>query len=381
MAQKKGSSKALTKSPQNEGFDFENMLKSSHLDTTLVSAAKDHKADGQLHSLFIECASASLARKTSSNLASPVEFSSNLAKGIISSLSCECGGFIISAEQQPFAQMLIGDGKGSISEAAYQKVIKELKQATGMDYSFALQIHGQTGGENQQEISDLIVEEVKVSPSIQAYIFAAKTDDSKFEHTEKSFLSRLSYFLAPVINSFVHIGELAHLRKKNQAYASIDPTTNLYNLEFLIGFLQQQLLFSFRQKSPVSAVMLDIDNFKGLSEELGFELSERLLANIASKLVNQGRGSDLVARYGIDEFTIILPNTDLHGSTIVAEKLRLEIENSDLLQLGPGKSVKVTVSAGCSTFNMKDLNPESILLNAKLALQRAKSGGRNRVCV
>jgi diguanylate cyclase (GGDEF)-like protein len=103
------------------------------------------------------------------------------------------------------------------------------------------------------------------------------------------------------------------------------------------------------------------------------------LQKLASKLVNTTRSSDLLARYGADEFAIVLPNTDLSGAKVLAEKLRQEIEQLNIVEGRPDKSPRITVSIGCAQFDMKDLNPETILRDAKYALQQAKESGRNRV--
>jgi diguanylate cyclase (GGDEF)-like protein len=86
----------------------------------------------------------------------------------------------------------------------------------------------------------------------------------------------------------------------------------------------------------------------------------------------------LIARYGGDEFAVVLPNTDVAGARILAEKVRTEVEQLGFVK-GGRKGPHVTVSVGCSHFNMEDLNPETILRDAKLALQKAKEAGRNCV--
>jgi two-component system chemotaxis family response regulator WspR len=76
----------------------------------------------------------------------------------------------------------------------------------------------------------------------------------------------------------------------------------------------------------------------------------------------------------------VLPNTELGGIKIVAEKLRLEIEQMNLVEGREPRGPRVTVSIGCAEFDMKDMNPETILSRAKHALQKAKETGKNRVC-
>ncbi|MBS1994380.1 MAG: GGDEF domain-containing protein [Cyanobacteria bacterium SZAS LIN-3] len=161
--------------------------------------------------------------------------------------------------------------------------------------------------------------------------------------------------------------------------AAIDSLTGLYNLEFLVGFLQQQLLFSFRQRLPVGMVIVDIDNFAAINQMYGYEFGDSVLTTMANRLLNVTRSSDLLARYGGDQFAVVLPNTDVAGAKVLAEKVRGEIEVLDFSHENDRRGPKITVSVGCACFNMEDLNPETILRDAKVALRSAKEAGRNRI--
>ena len=192
-------------------------------------------------------------------------------------------------------------------------------------------------------------------------------------------MTLLTQELKPVVQLLLAKQEIEVLHSRETYRAAIDSLTGLYNLEFLVGFLQQQLLFSYRQRLPVGMVIVDIDNFALINQNHGYEFGDSVLTTVANRLLNVTRSSDLLARYGGDQFAVVLPNTDVAGAKVLAEKVRGEIEVIDFSHENDRRGPKITVSVGCACFNMEDLNPETILRDAKVALRSAKEAGRNRI--
>lgn len=169
--------------------------------------------------------------------------------------------------------------------------------------------------------------------------------------------------------------------------AMTDALTGLYSRHFLYHTTRQMLKQLSRKAQPmVSCAMVDIDHFKRVNDELGHLAGDDVLKQIGAAIRRSTRESDTVARFGGEEFAVIMPATDLEGAAIVAEKIRSTVE--DLF----GKAappVTASVGVACvqdaeSTADRKSTDWQEVMINlfrcADAALYRAKNSGRNRVC-
>lgn len=160
--------------------------------------------------------------------------------------------------------------------------------------------------------------------------------------------------------------------------STIDPLTGLANRRFFMDRLQSAVVQSQRTGNPLGLVMIDLDHFKHVNDTYGHQGGDQVLREVAELLRQQMRSSDLAARFGGEEFTIILPETDLSASCGVAERLREEVERH--LFGPPAASAKLTASFGVATSaGGDDFVAEALIRNADASLYRAKSLGRNRV--
>jgi diguanylate cyclase (GGDEF)-like protein/excisionase family DNA binding protein len=168
----------------------------------------------------------------------------------------------------------------------------------------------------------------------------------------------------------------AEVYRAIEVKARTDDLTGLYNH----GTFQEWLERHVADGNQFSLVMVDLDDFRGVNNTLGHQAGDGLLRAIASGLVAAGRSMDLVFRYGGDEFSLILPNTDGPGAHRVAERVHEAVERIG----GPGsrwaaEGAAVSASIGIATFPVDGTTAASVLLAADRAAFVAKRSGRNRI--
>lgn len=156
-----------------------------------------------------------------------------------------------------------------------------------------------------------------------------------------------------------------------------DAMTGLHNRRFLEEYMQTLIASSTRNKSHLSILMLDLDYFKMVNDQLGHDAGDTVLKALAQVLVQSVRASDLVIRYGGEEFLIILQDTEGSSADAVAEKIRQSVESLRIQTAGT--TLQKTISIGISDFPSDSDTFWQAVKYADVALYRAKEEGRNRV--
>ncbi len=158
--------------------------------------------------------------------------------------------------------------------------------------------------------------------------------------------------------------------------ALTDPLTGLYNHRYLMRHLQG--LLAPRQPANVAVLMLDVDNFKSVNDELGHAAGDKALRQIASVLRTNTRVFNSLARYGGEEFVVVMPGANEPEAMIAAERLRTAVEELGF-ESEPGRRRKLTISIGVACCTHAGVTAEALLQAADQSLYNAKRGGRNRV--
>lgn len=168
--------------------------------------------------------------------------------------------------------------------------------------------------------------------------------------------------------------ELLKSKSKLEEIASLDFLTQIYNRQKFETFLEYEMKKQSRYNDGIFSLMIiDLDFFKDVNDNYGHLKGDYILQEIAKILTLCSRDTDIVARWGGEEFIILLPHTDINDAILVAEKLRATIENHIF-----DKNIKITCSIGVAHSHQHD-DKDTIFKRADRALYKAKELGRNRV--
>ena len=170
--------------------------------------------------------------------------------------------------------------------------------------------------------------------------------------------------------------ENLRLSESVEKLAITDDLTQVYNYRFLKTALRREIKRAGRFRQELSLIMIDVDNLKTYNDRHGHLRGSYLLREIARLLAGQLRSFDLVAKYGGDEFTLILPQTGREGAMVVAERMRAAISDHTFPLAAPGS---ITVSLGVALFPTDAADVTGLIQSSDRALYLAKQRGRNRV--
>jgi len=174
------------------------------------------------------------------------------------------------------------------------------------------------------------------------------------------------------------IADSLEMQHKYQRFASIDALTGLHNRGWLDDTYDREIKRSERDELPLALIMIDVDNFKNYNDEFGHLSGDQVLVTVADAIRSPLRPNDLVARFGGEEFAVLLPETTVSNARIIAERLREHVANSDPGMLDNRQLPAVTISLGIAG-RQPGYSLDMMIAAADVAMYHAKRNGRNRV--
>jgi len=179
----------------------------------------------------------------------------------------------------------------------------------------------------------------------------------------------------------IRIGErIINLERRILELANTDPLTGLLNRRAFMERMEQEMSRAQREKNPLSLILADIDHFKGVNDTYGHQIGDLVLQRFAGQLTTSARPYDFPGRYGGEEFVVCLPGADGLQAGSVAERMRRQIEDMEIILPDDSRSIRITASFGTASHAIESgKNVDSLIKRADDALYLAKNKGRNCV--
>jgi len=208
----------------------------------------------------------------------------------------------------------------------------------------------------------------------------ATDDDGNTHHYISTKIPFHSPGKLPALIGFsTEVTELFQLKEEFKKLATIDSLTELYNRRHFIEQANKEYSRAKRYNLSLTLISIDIDHFKSINDNFGHPAGDKVLVAVSKQLQENLRQTDVLARIGGEEFSILLPETSTDDALVFAERLRKAQSQLRISGDWQGK-IQLTVSVGISCYQVSDLNFDALFSRADKALYQAKNAGRNQVC-
>ncbi|REL30502.1 sensor domain-containing diguanylate cyclase [Thalassotalea euphylliae] len=211
--------------------------------------------------------------------------------------------------------------------------------------------------------------------------------DSEFMAQNCTFLPYLEqqqlagvYILIEDVTDVCHYQSMLKATMQELELATrIDGLTKVYNRKFWEESLTHEFLRAKRYACDMSLLMFDLDHFKSINDNYGHQCGDLVLVEAAQRVNSLLRDADILGRYGGEEFAVILTETAQFGAVEVAERIKKSLTATPVVF--NGKEIYFSASIGIASFNSEQTSHETLIAEADAALYRAKSSGRNKICL
>lgn len=185
----------------------------------------------------------------------------------------------------------------------------------------------------------------------------------------------ICFTVIDVTDTSIYQSKLEETTEKLREMSNLDGLTKLFNRRYIEEALATEYDRAQRYGNKLSVILTDIDFFKRVNDDHGHLAGDEVLRVISARLTDGLRGSDILGRYGGEEFIIVLPETDIEGAEILAERLRIAVNAEPVVV--EGESLSIAISLGITEMNDQTQAYPQLIAEADLGLYKSKDSGRN----
>lgn len=190
-------------------------------------------------------------------------------------------------------------------------------------------------------------------------------------------MAKFSPFLLVAYVTSMLAADILHAKQRITLLSKTDDLTGLLNMRAFNNILEREIARVIRYAQPFTVIMIDVDGLKSVNDRYGHTVGSRLIKMIAHSIGQSVRSTDVLARYGGDEFIILMTHTSTEHAQVAAERIRTAIHNTAFDT--KGNRISTTVSVGIASYPECVEEPAEVLEKADIALYKSKQSGRNRV--
>jgi diguanylate cyclase (GGDEF)-like protein len=190
-------------------------------------------------------------------------------------------------------------------------------------------------------------------------------------------MAKFSPFMLVAYVTSMLASDILHAKQRITQLSKTDDLTGLLNMRAFNSILENEIARVMRYAQPFTVIMVDVDGLKYVNDRHGHSAGSRLIKTIGHSISESIRSTDILARYGGDEFVILMTHTSTEHARMAAERIRTAIHNTSFDM--KGNRISTTASVGIASFPESVEDPEEVLEKADIALYKSKQSGRNRV--
>ncbi len=221
-----------------------------------------------------------------------------------------------------------------------------------------------------EEVRSILAVPMRLGNKVTGMLSAQSYTVDDYTSEDQHLLEMLASYAAIAL-------ENSRLFKEVQRLAITDSLTEIYNRRYFFEQGQREFNRAVRFNRSLSAILVDIDHFKNVNDQYGHAAGDVVLRTVARRIQQAVREIDLVGRYGGEEFTVLLPETDLETARVVAERLHADMKQP--FTIPGGRALYLTVSIGVAEMSPSTPNLATLIHEADLAMYTSKRAGRDRV--